>query len=320
MKNGHDMVKSLKLGKLIDIKAEEPTRDKSTETDPVKKAEDQKGLDIKYEAELNKYMDRRDVLAANDSQMFAVIKSKFCTKVMIARLEEHPECATKIEDNPFEMLEAIKVLIHDPVRSQYYFVMPMSAMRRVVNNKQGPNEPLMDYIKRTKQDDDVFESFFGRSFLDYLVEQQPAYRDETDPNKQAEMKKNAYKAWQGFMIVDCADQNRYGQLQKQIQSQFLLGQNQYADSIEKGTEILANHKIDAKCYELQKKQRKQAKAAKEEEQTKMTSFAQTGKEMTCYCCGKKGHKSTEYRHQNSIPKKDWWFNKFLQNYQEQDTD
>jgi hypothetical protein len=252
--------------------------------------------------------------------MFAVIKSKFCTKVMIARLEEHPEYATKIEDNPFEMLEAIKVLMHDPLRSQYYFVTAMSAMRRVVNNKQGPTEPLMDYIERTKQDADVFEIFFGRKLFDHLVEQQPAYRNETDTDKQDEMKKNAYKAWEGFMIVDCADPNRYGQLQKQIQSQFSLGQNQYADSMGKGADILANDKIDAKYYELQKKQREQAKAAKEEEQTKMTCFAQTGKEMTCYCCGKKGHKSTECRHQNSIPKKDWWFNKALQNYQEQEPD
>ena len=91
MKNGHDVVKSLKLGKSIEIKAEEPKRDKLTETDPVKTAEDQKGLDIKYEAELNRYMDRRDVLTANVSQMFAVIKSKLCTKAMNARLEEHPE-------------------------------------------------------------------------------------------------------------------------------------------------------------------------------------------------------------------------------------
>ena len=123
--------------------------------------------------------------------------------------------------------------------------------------------------------------------------------------------------------MDCADPNKYGQLQKGMNSQFLLGQNQCADSIEKGTDILSNHKIDAKYFEIQKKQREQAKAAKEakeEEQMKMTSFAQTGKqEPTCYCCGKKGHKSTECRHQNNIPKSEWWFHKALQNYQEQRT-
>ena len=53
----------------------------------------------------------------------------------------------------------------------------------------------------------------------------------------------------------------------------------------------------------------------------MTSFAQTGRqEPTCYCCGKKGHKSTECRHQNTTPKSEWWFHKALQNYQEQQPD
>ena len=70
--NGHDMVKSLKLGHMIDMKAEEPVREKSTLTDVVQKADEQKGLDIKYEAELNRHMDRRDVLTANVSRMFAL--------------------------------------------------------------------------------------------------------------------------------------------------------------------------------------------------------------------------------------------------------
>ena len=53
----------------------------------------------------------------------------------------------------------------------------------------------------------------------------------------------------------------------------------------------------------------------------MTSFAQTGRqEPSCYCCGKKGHKSTECRHQNTTPKSEWWFHKALQNYQEQQPD
>ena len=60
---------------------------------------------------------------------------------MIARLEEHPEYKTKIEDDPFEMLEAIKTLMHDPVRSQYFFASSTNVMVRTVNMKQGEKEP-----------------------------------------------------------------------------------------------------------------------------------------------------------------------------------
>ena len=67
-----------------------PVREESTISDPVKKAHEQKGFDIKYEAELNRHMDRRDTLLANVSRLYTVIKVHFCSKAMVARLEEHP--------------------------------------------------------------------------------------------------------------------------------------------------------------------------------------------------------------------------------------
>ena len=120
--------------------------------------------------------------------MFAVIKAHFCTKAMVARLEEHPDYETKIEDNPFVMLETIKQLMHDPQRSQYYIIQPLNAMRRVLNNKQGPNEPLMDYIKRSKQDHGMLMRVFGeRDGSIHLVEQQPDYRksNRTQTNRKS---------------------------------------------------------------------------------------------------------------------------------------
>jgi hypothetical protein len=198
MPNGHDMVKSLKLGHMIDMKAEEPVREKSTITDVVLKSDEQRGMDIKYEAELHRHMDRRDILLANVSKLFSVIKVHFCNKAMVARLEEHPDYESKIEDNPFVMLETIKQVMHDPQRSRYYIIQPIQAMRRVLNNKPGPNEPLMDYIKRTKQDWDVNESVHGKKWCNAVVEQQPDYRKLTDPNEQKELKEKAYDALKGF--------------------------------------------------------------------------------------------------------------------------
>jgi hypothetical protein len=189
----------------------------------------------------------------------------------------------------------------------------------MVNMKQGPLEPTIDYTKEIKQESNVFRSFYGDDVFYHLIELQPEYQNETDPAKQEAMKKNAFEAWGGHVIIACADPIRYGTLQKQIQSQFSLGQNQYADSMEKGTDTLSNHKTDAKYYEIQKRNHEQAKAVKEEEQTKMISFTQKEKEWICYCCGKKGHTSNACRQKDIIPKKDSYFNKALQNYQEQET-
>ena len=96
MTNGHDVVKSIKLGRMIDMSAEEPVREKSQITDVVLKADEQKGLDIKYDAELNRHLDRRDILKANICRLYTVIKVHFCTKAMVARLEEHPDYESKL--------------------------------------------------------------------------------------------------------------------------------------------------------------------------------------------------------------------------------
>jgi hypothetical protein len=138
LKYGHDIVKSLKQGKLIDIEAEEPKRIMSTKTDVAEKASEQKGNDIKYKAELNRFMERKDTLTANVSMMFAFITGKFCTKTMLARIEEHPDYKSEIEDDLFAPLEAIKTLIHDPVRTQYFMTVATTSLARTTNICQDP--------------------------------------------------------------------------------------------------------------------------------------------------------------------------------------
>jgi hypothetical protein len=229
---------------------------------------------------------------ANVSQMFAVITSKFCTKTMLARIEEHPDCTSKIEGDPFALLDAIKTLTHDPLRAQYFLAISTNSMARMVNIHQGPTEPTINYTKRFKQESDVFESFYGNKVFHHLIEQQPEFRNESDPDKQDAMKKGSFKAWGGYHIINCADPARYGMLQKQLQSQFSLGQNQHPDSPKKGTNILSNHMTDAKYYEIQKRNCEKANAAKEEEQAKMTSFAQQKDDWICCCCGKKATQAT----------------------------
>jgi hypothetical protein len=37
------------------------------------------------------------------------------------RIEEHPDYESKIQDDPIELLEKIKVLMHNPIRAKYPF-------------------------------------------------------------------------------------------------------------------------------------------------------------------------------------------------------
>jgi hypothetical protein len=65
----------------------------------------------------------------------------------------------------------------------------------MVNMKQGPQEPTINYTKRIKQESDVFRRFYGHDVFNHLIQLQPEYQKETDPNTQEAIKKNAFKAW-----------------------------------------------------------------------------------------------------------------------------
>jgi hypothetical protein len=101
-----------------------------------------------YQAELERYLERKDTLEQNLTKAYALILSTHCNKMMQNRIEEHLEFETAIRDDPIELLTKIKVLMHDPIRTKYPFASPTEAISRVLNLKQSENEGLLDYVKR----------------------------------------------------------------------------------------------------------------------------------------------------------------------------
>ena len=174
--DGQDVAQSLKEGKEFDLSAIEPVRVISEEQDSAKAALAQSGLDIKYQEELRRYLDRKDNLRKGLTKAYALIFGNYCSRTMQSRVEEHPEFETKIENNPIELLEVIKVLMHDPVRAQYPMISMTEALTRLMNTKQANNEQLLDYIKRFKQTRDVAVSHLGTDLLNKFAEYQEEYK------------------------------------------------------------------------------------------------------------------------------------------------
>jgi len=105
-----------------DLKAEAPTTLKiTTLTGPAGDAE-QKAFNIEYQERLRQFMDREQRLEDNLNKTYAIIFSQYCTRAMQSRIEAHPEFESKIRHDPIALLEAIKALMHDTVRSQYPYV------------------------------------------------------------------------------------------------------------------------------------------------------------------------------------------------------
>jgi hypothetical protein len=113
-KGGQDIAKALEDMQVVDVTAVEPTRIISLETDATARVVDQAGLDIKYQEELRRHLDRKNALREGLNKAYALIFTNYCTKMMQSRIKEHPDYVF-FQNNPIALLEAIKMLMHDPV-------------------------------------------------------------------------------------------------------------------------------------------------------------------------------------------------------------
>ena len=113
-----------------------------------------------------------------------------------------------------------------------------------------------------------------------------------------------------YLLICGSDQSKYGSITKGFVSQYSLGNDQYPKTIQMATNVLSNHKIDAKYYENQKRNKECNTNQQEEEATPAaTSFAQ--KDDMCYVCGKPGHTKPECPDETKIPWAKWAVNKAI---------
>ena len=164
-KFGYEVAKSIEDEAVIDIKAEKPTRDISTDANVEARTIEQDGFNIDYQEALRRYYEKADAIKEGLMKTYSLIYGSYCTKTMQVRIQAHPDF-DKFKNDPIELMKAIKTLVHDPVRAQY----PPGSMTAVLTKflvlKQYDNESLLGYIKRSKQQRDFMKSYLGKSILD----------------------------------------------------------------------------------------------------------------------------------------------------------
>ena len=192
-KDGKDVTDSLENEKLVDITVHKPDREISQETDVTAQKLEQDGFDIDYQLEYGQYLDRKKNLETNMHRVYALIVKDYCSKAMQHRVEEHPDYESKIKNDPIELLKAIKILMHDPVRARYPFASLTDAFSQMYGVRQKENEGLLKYVETFKQQRDVLKSHVGTHIFDEFVEHLEEYRNETDTSKQQELKDGAFK-------------------------------------------------------------------------------------------------------------------------------
>ena len=92
-----------------------------------------------------------------------------------------------------------------------------------------------------------------------------------------------------------------------------MGNNQYPKTVDLAMDILSQHKWD-NTKELRKQgqdqQVKNKDKKKDSSYASVASYAQKNiKDVTCHCCGKKGHYAPACPYRDTIERKDWWVKK-----------
>ena len=116
-KYGQDVAISLREMELIDMNEKRPTMYSSESTDPDERQLENEGLKINYQAEVTRFIERRDLLEQNMFKTYSLIMSTYCTSLMRSRIESHAEF-DDLKDDPIRLLQVIQVLMHDTVRGQ----------------------------------------------------------------------------------------------------------------------------------------------------------------------------------------------------------
>ena len=118
-KYGQDVAISLREMAKIDMDTKRPSMFLSQAEDAAERRSENRGLEISFQAEVTRFIERRDMLEQNMFKAYSLIMSTYCTSLMRSRIEAHAEFESGIQDNPIRLLEVIRVLMHDTVRGQY---------------------------------------------------------------------------------------------------------------------------------------------------------------------------------------------------------
>jgi hypothetical protein len=231
-----------------------------------------------------------------------------------------------VYNDPLKLLNAIREHAMNFQDARYEMSVISDAFRALFNAKQAEGENLTEYARKFKAAKDIIVSHLGAPLnLAKYVETMSQY-DANNATKVEVLTKQAQEQFLAFLFLENADQNKYGTLMRNLNSQKSLGNDQYPKTVVDACEVLSNHKSD-NANKINKKKEHKAKgdgnqkndsSNTKEDDSAVLSFAQL--EGKCYCCGKPGHKLPDCNKKDKIPKPEWAINKSQQQFvQEQKT-
>jgi hypothetical protein len=168
-KYSNDIVTSIRAMELIDLNKKLPIREKSKEDDDELRDAEQETFDKIYEEEIKTHVLRKARLQNLLPKVYSIIWQDHCTETLQHEIEQLPNFLTEIEDNPINLLKAIREHMHTTTRATYPMMGYVQAYQNLFNCKQQENESLINFAKRMKNAGDVLKSIVGNNTMDYFM-------------------------------------------------------------------------------------------------------------------------------------------------------
>jgi hypothetical protein len=296
-----------------------PTLRASTESDATTAQTENKQFEMEYKAKLTEALYRIRTYDDNLVKSHALIW-EHCNTAMQNRLEQRTDYMTTIYNDPIKLLKAIKEHALNYQETRYEMSIISDAFCALFGTKQREGENLQEYTKRFKTSKEILESHIGAPLiLRKYIESMPSY-DQNDTTLVNGLIESANEQLMAFIYLENADPKKYGPVLTNLNSQKLLGNDQYPKTLIETNNVLGSHRFDAN--ETHKKtgqgqpRREDNSSSKEPDQDKIPPLSFAQMEGKCYCCGKPGHKSPVCRHK-SKPKDEWAINKAEINQEQQ---
>jgi len=197
-KKGNDIATALK-------KLEHPDTDEwrvklrksEAEDEETREAENEQ-FRMEFKSDYEKYQARVDTYNENLVKAYALLWER-CNKGMKDKIEDRKNFSSEIENDPVELLKAIKEHAQNYQENRYPMAIIYDSLRALMHCKQRDGEGVQDWTKRFKLAREVFESHVGGHFvISKLVQANPKY-EEAHANKQKEIEKQTWKAFMAYM-------------------------------------------------------------------------------------------------------------------------
>ena len=228
---GDDIGTALEKGEHFDFEKVEPQLKVSTATDDAVKAAQDKVNATLFDKQMEVYAIRMSTYDSNVIKAYAFIWQR-CAKSMRQKIESRADYASKIKDNPFELLNAIKEHALNYRENRYQMCIIFESLRNFVLLTQGVDESVTEYSKRFKHAKDVFESHLGGCIiLTKFVRSMPGY-DQNDRGKVEELVKKAWAMLVAFIFIYNANRKKYASMTTFLATQYALKQDQYPKTLE----------------------------------------------------------------------------------------